>query len=308
MIDEDQASVSFHKQILFDEIARLRGAIDERSELVAELFEHVDEGVVVLSPDGSLRQNPAALRMLGPSAGEQPDWKVTWGFFDLETGSRIDVEALPGLRALRERTRVSLDFLAVTPERPQGVPMTAIATPLDDGGTITIIRDIAARRTAQADIERQNQLLSERDAEHRLLIERLRVALDELSTPVLQVADGVLVVPIIGVLDRERSDQVSEKLLEAVVRLRARVVILDVTGVEFMDTSNADRFARLAQGVELLGARCLLSGVQPSVAQSLVALGVSLGSLTPQRNLAAALLASQRGLAPRRALRPGHGQ
>jgi rsbT co-antagonist protein RsbR len=303
MSTEYEMAMKVERGRLIETVADLSKAVDERRELIAELFDGVEDGIVVVAPDGGQRQNRAADQILGPPAGEPTEWKTTWGFFDLETRDRIAVEELPAFRAIRGRKQASADFMAVSPDRPDSFPLTTTATPLEDGGAIVIFREIGERLAAESELERQNGLLAVRDAEHRDLIERLRLALDELSTPVLQVADGVLVMPIIGVLDRERSDQLAERLLEEVVRARAHTVILDVTGVEFMDTSNADRFAKLAHGVALLGARCLLSGVQPSVARSLVSLGVSLVALTPFRNLAAALDSCRPGARPVRTSR-----
>jgi len=83
----------------------------------------------------------------------------------------------------------------------------------------------------------------------------------------------------------------TEKLLTEVVRSRSRHVIVDLTGVEVIDTSTADRFLKLARSVNLLGARCLITGIQPAVAQTLVELGVEFGSLETHRNLKNALQA-----------------
>lgn len=113
----------------------------------------------------------------------------------------------------------------------------------------------------------------------------LRAAIDELSTPVLEVALDTLALPLIGVIDSRRAAQIMERLLGAVAEKRARVVIIDVTGVAAIDTSTADHFMKLIRAVRLLGARCILSGVQPAVAATLVAQGVHIGGVHTSQTL-----------------------
>ena len=127
----------------------------------------------------------------------------------------------------------------------------------------------------------QQQLKTIR-AQQRLLVERL-------DTPILTVWEGVLVLPVIGDVDAERSARITETALAAIDAEEARWLILDVTGVGVIDTETASNFLRVAQAVEILGARCLLAGVRPEVAQALVALGIDLRRLSTQRDLHQAL-------------------
>ena len=99
--------------------------------------------------------------------------------------------------------------------------------------------------------------------EQRTMIERQRSSIQELSTPVLEVDDGVLALPIIGVLDSARMESVTERLLDAIATLHADCVILDVTGVELVDTQTADHLIRITRSVRLMGARCVLTGIRP---------------------------------------------
>ena len=120
-------------------------------------------------------------------------------------------------------------------------------------------------------------------------IQRQQYAIQELSTPILEVWDGVLALPVIGVVDTRRSVEIMERLLAAIVNKRARFVIIDITGVEVVDTRTADQFIKVIKAAELLGAKCVLTGIQPSVAQTLVEIGVDLSSITTLRNLHAGL-------------------
>lgn len=101
----------------------------------------------------------------------------------------------------------------------------------------------------------------------------------EMATPLLPVADGVLVMPLIGKLDAQRAAQMSETLLTGVTQYRAHTAILDVTGVRRMDTTAIEALARAAAGVRLLGAAAVVTGVGPTVAQAIVRLGVDFGQV-----------------------------
>jgi anti-anti-sigma factor len=116
-------------------------------------------------------------------------------------------------------------------------------------------------------------------------IAQQRRAIQELSTPILQLWEGILVLPVIGFVDSVRSQQVMERLLEEIVARQARHVIIDVTGVAVMDTQTADYFTKIFNSVRLLGAQCLLTGIRPAVAQTLVHIGVQLDQVTTRRNL-----------------------
>ncbi|HVU05992.1 MAG TPA: STAS domain-containing protein [Polyangiaceae bacterium] len=120
-------------------------------------------------------------------------------------------------------------------------------------------------------------------------IERQREAIRNLSVPIIEIWAGVLCVPVVGVLDSARAADVTTTLLGSVVEKKSRFVIIDVTGVEVMDTSSADHFLRIARAVTLLGARCLLSGMHPNVARTIVAMGVELHGLRSYRNMRDAL-------------------
>jgi len=114
---------------------------------------------------------------------------------------------------------------------------------------------------------------------------RLLETVRELSTPVIPVHDGVLVLPLVGMMDSSRSAMLMESLLNAVQKERASVVIIDITGVPTVDTGVANHVMRSARAAALLGAQCVLVGVSPAVAQTMVQLGVDLGDLVTRRNL-----------------------
>lgn len=110
-----------------------------------------------------------------------------------------------------------------------------------------------------------------------------------LSTQVLPLYRGILVIPLIGRLDRERAQVMTARLLSAVAQHTARVVVLDISGVPEVDADTAGHLVGVARGVELLGARAVLVGVSPAVAQAMVAGQVAFGRLTTLADLASGL-------------------
>lgn len=108
----------------------------------------------------------------------------------------------------------------------------------------------------------------------------------EISCPCIRLWDGILALPIIGVLDSRRSQQIMETLLCTVVETRSRVVILDITGVPTVDTLTAAHLIKSVQAVKLLGARAIITGISGRIAQTLVGLGLDLGGINTKSIMA----------------------
>jgi rsbT co-antagonist protein RsbR len=131
---------------------------------------------------------------------------------------------------------------------------------------------------------------SNRQLESQLeTIERQQAAIRELSTPIIEVWAGVLCLPVVGIVDSQRSAEMTETLLEMIVAKQARTAIVDITGIDAMDTKTADHFIKMAKAVRLLGADCILSGINPGIAQTLTHIGVDLTGIRTLRNLRDAL-------------------
>ena len=159
-----------------------------------------------------------------------------------------------------------------------------------------VIDESRRRRATEAKLlEKQEELASKNarlvaeEEEKNTLLEHLKLAVEQLSTPILEVWDDVIALPVIGVVDSQRAAVMMERVLMHVVANKSRVVILDVTGVEVVDSAIADHLVRMVKAVELLGARCIVTGLRPAVAQTLVSIGVDLGSMTTLRSLRHAL-------------------
>ena len=146
-------------------------------------------------------------------------------------------------------------------------------------------RDLAERLET---ITRQSGELvaQERDLKTKLeTIERQAEAIRQLSTPILEIEDDVIALPIVGVLDSRRTLDLTTELLEHIGQHGSRCVILDLTGVDIVDTKTADHFIKVAQAAALMGARCALTGLSPSVAQTLAQIGVETRGLRTLRNM-----------------------
>ena len=145
----------------------------------------------------------------------------------------------------------------------------------------------------------------QRGREH--VIVRQQQELMELSTPVVTLWHGVLALPVIGTLDSARTQVVMENLLQRIVDTGASIAIIDITGVPTVDTLTAQHLLKTVAAARLMGADCIISGIRPQIAQTIVHLGVDLGSVITKATLADAFaIALQRvGLAITRAPRAG---
>ena len=112
----------------------------------------------------------------------------------------------------------------------------------------------------------------------------------ELSTPVVALWDGILALPLIGTLDSERTQVVMESLLERIVETGASIAIIDITGVPTVDTLVAQHLLKTVGAARLMGAECIISGIRPQIAQTIVHLGVDLGDIVTKATLASALV------------------
>ncbi|XXX76489.1 STAS domain-containing protein [Sorangium sp. So ce134] len=136
-------------------------------------------------------------------------------------------------------------------------------------------------------------------SDSKIVENELRIQLDriaaqqkvirDLSTPIIEVWDGVLTLPMVGTVDSVRTAEVMDSLLRQIVETRASFAILDLTGVEVVDTKVASHLVELVTAIRLLGADGIVAGIKPTVAQTMVALGLDLSQLNTQRNLRAAL-------------------
>lgn len=112
-----------------------------------------------------------------------------------------------------------------------------------------------------------------------------KIALQELSAPLIPVFDNITVMPLVGTIDTERAKRIMENLLQGVVKHRAEVVLIDITGVPVIDTMVAHHIIQASEAVRLVGAKCLLVGIRPEIAQTIVNLGIDLSQVITKNSL-----------------------
>ncbi|SHG61392.1 rsbT co-antagonist protein RsbR [Thermosyntropha lipolytica DSM 11003] len=125
--------------------------------------------------------------------------------------------------------------------------------------------------------------------EKNMVIKELKEVLAELATPTIRIWKDVVVAPLIGTLDSERAQSMAERLLEFVADTRAKVVIVDVTGVPLIDTIVGGFLIEMFNAVKLLGCEVVITGIKPSIAHTLVKLGVDFNMVTVKRDLESGL-------------------
>jgi len=122
------------------------------------------------------------------------------------------------------------------------------------------------------------------------MISRQQQEMLELSTPVVQLWEGIVALPLIGTLDSARTQVVMENLLQKIVQTGAAIAIVDITGVPTVDTLVAQHLLKTVAAARLMGADCIISGIRPQIAQTIVHLGVELGNVTTKATLADAFV------------------
>jgi rsbT co-antagonist protein RsbR len=155
--------------------------------------------------------------------------------------------------------------------------------------------DDATKADLAVALEKLRKEVEVRDQTERALREKLDViarqeeAIKALSAPIIEVWDGILTLPLFGIVDSQRAGETMERLLGAITEKGAAYAIIDLTGVEIVDTSTADHIGRLAKAAELLGTRCIITGIRPAVAHTMVQIGIDLTKLVTLSTLREAL-------------------
>jgi PAS domain S-box-containing protein len=251
---------------------RVSAGLQTTAEHFRMLVENMkDYAIIILDIDGRVSSwNPGSETILGYRSSEIigqhfsrffPSEEVQRGKPEME----LKVAAVEG-RSEDEGWRVKKDGARFWSNEV----ITALR---DQGGALCgfgkVMRDLTERKRA----------------EERATLQAREIL--EISTPVIQIWDGVLMAPLIGTLDSGRTQKLMEGLLERIVQTNSAVALLDVTGVPTIDTRTAQHLAEMTTAVRLLGAQAVLTGVRPAIAQTLAHLGVDLGEITTRSTLAA---------------------
>jgi rsbT co-antagonist protein RsbR len=130
-----------------------------------------------------------------------------------------------------------------------------------------------------------NQVVDDYSGSWENTVSLQRIALQELSAPLIPVIDKISIMPLIGTIDTERAKLIMENLLNGVIKHRSEVVLIDITGVPVVDTMVAHHIIQAAEAVRLVGAQCILVGIRPEIAQTIVNLGIDLSKFPTKNTL-----------------------
>ncbi|MCY1059116.1 STAS domain-containing protein [Nannocystis sp. SCPEA4] len=251
-----------------------RVAASRRAALAEKMFwaviQNLDVSVWALDKDGTyLFQDGKAMR----AAGLTPEFFV----------GRVLFDAFPDLPALAKVRQALAGELKVDETEVLGLPWRNWYVPVPDPGeseaaVVGISFDLGETRRREAELQAKLDL-----------IEKQQEVIRELSTPIIEVWDGIVTLPIMGLVDSVRTAEIMDNLLQAVSRLRVRYAILDLTGVEVVDTGTASHLLSMLRAIGLLGAEGVLTGIHPMIAQTMVSLGVDLSRVTVHARLRDAL-------------------
>ena len=243
----------------------------KKADYTRSLIEASLDPLVTIAPDGKITDVNAATESI---TGRSRQELIGTDFSDYFTSSE---KASDGYRQVFREGQVRDYPLEIrnSDGRVTSVLYNASVYRDESGAVVGVFaaaRDITERKLSEERIKQQSQEIL------------------ELSTPVMQVWQGVVAVPLIGCLDSQRTQQFMERLLDRIVETNSPVALVDIMGVPTIDTQTAQHLIETITAVRLLGAQVVLTGVRPAIAQTLVHLGIDLSGITTRSSLAAGLL------------------
>jgi rsbT co-antagonist protein RsbR len=230
---------------------------------------------------------PTPSRLPDIVARHQKDVLQEWIGLQLKSGGRR--ADLMKEDELREQSRQFLAALAAALQKAGDSDITGA----EWGEVRDLLRTLSASRAAQGFTPGETAMFVFTAESYQKtredVIRRQQEELIELSTPVVKLWEGILAVPLIGTLDSARTQVVMENLLQQIVDTGSGMAIIDITGVPTVDTLVAQHLLKTVAAARLMGADCIISGVRPQIAQTIVHLGVDLGDVVTKPSLAHAL-------------------
>jgi rsbT co-antagonist protein RsbR len=201
------------------------------------------------------------------------EWKPVLSFLESISASRVRLGFSPS-----ETATFILSLKQPVFARLEQALARETAFLMEDIWTATLLFDKLGLYTTEMFIKTREEV-----------IKRQQMEMLELSTPVIKLWDGILAIPLIGTLDSARTLIVMENLLQSIVDTNSSIAIVDITGVPTVDTLVAQHLLKTASAAKLMGAQCIISGIRPQIAQTMVHLGVEFGDIITKANLADAL-------------------
>jgi PAS domain S-box-containing protein len=265
-----------HKDLAKNQPLPLPGTpLGETAELLQLMVDNIkDYAIIVLDPNGTvLTWNTGAERLKGWKADEIIGQNFS-RFYPKEDLARGKTEM--ELRVALEQGRFEDEGWRVRKDGSLFWANVTITPLLDKQGKVRgygkVTRDLTQRREAEDKVRKQAQEIMEMA-----------------TVPVVQVWEGIVLVPLIGMLDSQRTQQLMERLLNRVTETASPIALVDITGVPTIDTQTAQHLIETVSAVRLLGAEVILTGVRPVIAQTLVHLGIDLSNVITRSSLSAGL-------------------
>jgi anti-anti-sigma regulatory factor/GAF domain-containing protein len=272
-----QAALLLDNSLMVDRLQSTLQASQHQGQLLQTVLDHIPAGVLLLAAPSArpILTNAAAHRLLGSQGDAAGDDPRVGSFTIVYPGTDRPkpLEELVGTRVAASGATETdeVDILTAEHTRSQ-IEVTAV--PMLDAhkavkNVVLVLSDVTARKRAEAErLQLQDEVIRVQAA-----------ALAERSSPIIPITDEILVLPIIGNIDLDRGQQVLATILEGTAQRRAKVAIIDITGVGVVDTQAATALIGAARALRLLGVEPILSGIRPDVAQTLVSLGVDLSGV-----------------------------
>lgn len=248
---------------------------------LAAVLENIPDLVSMIDLDGKIvYTNPAGLAMMGRNGQDAIPLEIT-DVHPPEMGQRTTEEHLPAI--MKHGIHSWENLLQHVDGHTIPVSQVSMLIRNDEGepeAMATIMRDLSAQKQAETEQERLQQEI----------IEAQRRSIQELSTPIIPVMDRIIVMPLIGSIDTMRARDIMRTLLGGIRENRAKVVIMDITGVPLVDSGVANHLNKTIQAARLKGARTIITGVSDAVAETVVDLGIDWGDVETLADLRTGLL------------------
>ncbi len=250
-------------------------ALADSDELARLLLESTGEGIYVIDTNGKCTfANPACARLLG-HAGEAD--LLGKNMHELIHHTRPNGDPYPEeecriYQAVRQREGTRVDDELLWRLDGSSFPAEYSSYPME------------------RDDELVGCVVTFMDISERIEVMELNRSLMEMSTPVTQVWDGLLLLPLVGIIDTKRARDIMSAMLSEISETRARVFILDISGVGVIDTAVANHLIQITKATSLMGCACIVSGVSPAIAQTIVELGIDVGNVQTTATMQDALV------------------
>jgi rsbT co-antagonist protein RsbR len=240
---------------------------------VNNIIESMTDLLVVLGGDGRIRMaNAAAAHLSGRAKQELIGQPVGLLFPEIKASEVIAKKGVFYEEAqcqVKARAPVAVSFSAAVMRNRRG----------EIEGIVCVGRDLSSAKRAEDERMRLREAM-----------QRQAILLEELSTPLIPITSDIVVMPVIGSVDESRARQICEVLLHGIVSRRARMAIIDISGVAAVDEATLERLIKAVQGAHFLGAEVVLTGIRPQVARMLAHLGTDLGRVRTSRSLQSTIM------------------